>query len=61
MNSIPNNNYRYISWKTVSVVFIALLYVVIPFDIIPDVIPLLKLGDDVAVLVWAFSSVTKKS
>lgn len=41
--------------KTVLVITFALLYLISPVDIAPDIIPLLGFADDVAVLAFAFS------
>ena len=41
--------------KTVFVITFALLYLISPVDIAPDIIPLLGFVDDVAVLAFAFS------
>lgn len=40
--------------KTVLVITVALLYLISPVDILPDIIPLLGFADDVAVLAFAF-------
>ena len=37
----------------------ALGYFVLPFDIIPDVVPIAGLSDDLSLLVWAFYTVWK--
>lgn len=51
--------YREVPWKTIAVVAAALLYVLNPLDLIPDMILLLGLVDDAAVvataLVWVES------
>jgi uncharacterized membrane protein YkvA (DUF1232 family) len=41
--------------KTVFVITFALLYLISPIDIVPDVIPLIGFVDDVAVLAFAYS------
>ena len=41
--------------KTVFVITFALLYLISPVDIFPDIIPLIGFVDDVAVLAFAFS------
>jgi uncharacterized membrane protein YkvA (DUF1232 family) len=41
--------------KTVFVITFALLYLISPIDISPDIIPLIGFVDDVAVLAFAFS------
>ena len=40
--------------KTVLVITVALMYLISPVDILPDIIPLLGFADDVAVLAFAF-------
>lgn len=41
--------------KTVFVITFALLYLISPIDIVPDIIPLIGFVDDVAVLAFAYS------
>jgi uncharacterized membrane protein YkvA (DUF1232 family) len=41
--------------KTVLVITLALLYLISPIDISPDIIPLMGFVDDIAVLAFAFS------
>ncbi|MCK6616569.1 MAG: DUF1232 domain-containing protein [Cyclobacteriaceae bacterium] len=50
-------HYRFIPWKTMAIVLGSLLYFLNPFDIVPDVVPVLGLGDDFAVLMWVYNSV----
>ena len=45
-----NKNYREVPWWTIGSVVTALLYVLNPFDIVPDFIPLVGLLDDAAVI-----------
>ena len=40
-----------------AIIYGALGYFITPIDIIPDVLPLIGLSDDIAVLAWAFSRV----
>jgi len=42
-------NYRSIPWKSLSAILFTLLYVVNPFDIIPDVLPFFGYVDDLSV------------
>lgn len=44
-------NYREIPWLSVAAIVFALLYVLNPFDLIPDVIPVIGQLDDAAVVV----------
>lgn len=45
--------------KVLGTMALALLYTVSPIDVIPDVIPIAGWGDDVAVIVWAWTTVGK--
>jgi len=45
-----NGVYRKIPWWVIAAVVFALLYVLNPIDLIPDIIPVLGLTDDAAVL-----------
>ena len=40
-------------WKRVIIAVLAMLYVISPLDLIPDVIPVIGWLDDLGVLVWA--------
>lgn len=43
-------NYRSVPWKTIAAVAGAILYAINPFDMIPDVIPMIGMVDDAAVI-----------
>lgn len=45
-----SGSYREIPWKSVAAIAGALLYVLNPFDLIPDFIPVIGLVDDASVL-----------
>ncbi|UZH54606.1 DUF1232 domain-containing protein [Salinimicrobium tongyeongense] len=45
-----NGNYRQVPWKTIAAVAGALLYVLMPLDLIPDFIPLAGFLDDASVI-----------
>ena len=48
-----------ITFKDKAIIYGALGYFISPLDIIPDVLPLVGLTDDIAVLAWAFSRVKR--
>lgn len=45
-----SGNYRQVPWKTIAAVAGALLYVLMPFDLIPDFIPVAGFLDDAGVI-----------
>lgn len=55
--SYANGHYRVIPWKSMASVLGAFIYFVNPFDLIPDVAPIIGLTDDFSILVWVYSSI----
>ena len=53
-------HYRDIPWKSILAVVLAILYFVNPLDLIPDMIPVAGLTDDVGVILWVYGSVSKE-
>lgn len=51
--------YKVIPIKSIAMITVAILYFVIPTDLIPDFIIGLGYGDDIAVLVFVFKQVSK--
>jgi uncharacterized membrane protein YkvA (DUF1232 family) len=49
--------YREISWKAIVSILAAIIYFINPFDLIPDMIPLLGLTDDASILFWVYNTV----
>ena len=45
-----NGSYREIPWKSLVLIVVAIIYFVNPFDLIPDVIPILGYVDDAAII-----------
>lgn len=45
-----SGNYRQVPWKTIAAVVGALVYVLMPLDLVPDFIPVVGLLDDAAVI-----------
>jgi len=54
-----NGIYREIPWWVIAAVVFALLYVLNPIDLIPDIIPVLGLTDDAAVLALCLAMTEK--
>ncbi|MDL5046373.1 DUF1232 domain-containing protein [Oscillatoria amoena NRMC-F 0135] len=50
--------YTSIPWRTIVVLLAALIYFLNPIDFIPDILPVIGFGDDFAVLMWVYQSVT---
>lgn len=57
VRSYTNGNYKAIPWKTMSVILGAFIYFINPFDLVPDVAPVIGLTDDFSILVWVYTSV----
>jgi uncharacterized membrane protein YkvA (DUF1232 family) len=50
-------SYREVPWETVALAIVAVAYFVMPFDLIPDFIPVAGLIDDAAVIVLVLASI----
>src|SRR6187431_593133 len=48
--------YRAVSPKTIFMVLAAIIYFVNPLDLIPDVMPIVGLTDDVGILLWIYKA-----
>jgi uncharacterized membrane protein YkvA (DUF1232 family) len=53
-----SGQYREVPWKTMVMIVAALAYFVMPIDLLPDLMPITGLTDDVAVLVAVYNAVT---
>ena len=58
IKAYANGQYRTIPWKTFLIIVAAALYFVNPLDLIPDLLPIVGLGDDFAVLLWVYNAVS---
>lgn len=52
-----SGEYREFPWRTLAMMVGALIYFVTPFDLIPDIIPVLGFTDDVSIVYWIYKSV----
>lgn len=52
-----SGEYREVSSKTLLKILAAFIYFLSPFDFIPDVLPVLGLTDDLALLTWVIAAI----
>lgn len=52
--------YRDVAGKSMATIVGVLVYFVSPLDLIPDVLPILGIADDVALVVWMFNVLEKE-
>lgn len=51
--------YKDVPWTTIGMVAFAILYFVNPWDLVPDVFPILGFGDDAAVVMAVLKAIRK--
>lgn len=57
LRAYSRGEYREIPWKSLLMIVAAILYFINPIDLIPDLIPLIGLTDDFAVLFMVYRSI----
>ena len=57
MRAYAQGEYREIPWKSLLMIVAAILYFINPIDVIPDLLPLVGLTDDFAVLFLVYKSI----
>ena len=57
LNAYIAGEYRDIPWRSVSLITAAIVYFVMPFDLMPDFLPLFGFIDDVALLSWTLAQI----
>lgn len=55
-----NGEYRQVEMKSLATIVGVLIYFVSPLDFIPDVLPLLGMTDDIALVIWLFNTLGKE-
>jgi uncharacterized membrane protein YkvA (DUF1232 family) len=50
-------DYRDIPWGSIVLVIVAIIYFVSPIDLIPDIIPVIGLTDDAAVIAFVIAQI----
>ena len=59
LSDYRRGEYEGLPWNTVAAIGVALLYILIPVDLIPDAIPVIGFTDDIAMLLFVWKMVTK--
>ncbi|MGA0559064.1 YkvA family protein [Larkinella sp. VNQ87] len=59
VRAYAKGEYRAISGKTLLRMVAVLVYFVSPLDFIPDVLPVLGMADDIALILWLVSSISE--
>ena len=58
LQAYARGEYRDIPWKSLLLMAAAVIYFVSPIDVIPDIMPIVGLTDDIAVLVMVYKSIS---
>lgn len=53
-------HYREVPWKSMLIVLAAVIYFINPLDLIPDLLPVVGLTDDFAVLLWVYNTIEEE-
>lgn len=52
--------YRFVPWKAIATLLAALIYFLNPFDVVPDLLPVLGYGDDFAILMGVYHTLARE-
>jgi uncharacterized membrane protein YkvA (DUF1232 family) len=58
LRAYAQGEYREIPWKSLLLIVAAILYFINPIDVIPDLLPLVGLTDDIGVLFLVYKSIS---
>ena len=56
LQAYARGEYREIPWKSLVLIVAAIIYFINPIDVIPDILPIVGLSDDFAVLLMVYKS-----
>jgi len=51
-----SGQYKIVPWSSILKILTVLIYFISPFDFIPDFLPIIGLTDDLALVMWLFTS-----
>ncbi|WP_276366829.1 DUF1232 domain-containing protein [Chryseolinea sp. H1M3-3] len=57
LRAYARGEYRTVPWKSMVLIVAAILYFINPIDVIPDLLPIIGLSDDFAVLFMIYKSI----
>jgi uncharacterized membrane protein YkvA (DUF1232 family) len=57
LRAYATGDYRTIPWKSMLLIVAAILYFINPIDVIPDLLPIIGVSDDFAVLFMVYKSI----
>jgi uncharacterized membrane protein YkvA (DUF1232 family) len=57
LKAYVKGEYRVVPWKTLTRIIAVLIYFLSPIDVIPDLLPVIGLTDDIALVVWLFNAI----
>ncbi|MFT4032261.1 MAG: DUF1232 domain-containing protein [Siphonobacter sp.] len=59
IRAYAKGQYRVLPWKSLVLTVAVLFYFVSPIDVIPDLLPIVGLTDDIALILWLYRVISK--
>jgi uncharacterized membrane protein YkvA (DUF1232 family) len=57
VKSFATGTYKQVPWKSITRIIAVLIYFLSPIDLIPDLLPIVGMADDIALVLWLFNAV----
>ncbi len=57
VKAYASGQYRQIPWQTLTKMVAVLIYFVSPIDFLPDILPVIGIADDIALVAWLIGSI----